>query len=83
MMARIAGALLAVDLPAAAANLFTVQGGLSALALRIQISANHGMHGRDMGLDAEDFVGKSDLADFSALHVKNFYIRHCCVLLKP
>ena len=83
MMTRVAGALLAVDLAAAAAHFRAGAGGLGALALRVQNGAHHGVHGAHMRLDAEDVVREGDLADGGALHIQNFHVRHCSVLLNP
>ena len=83
MMTRVAGALLAVDLAAAAAHFRAGAGGLGALPLGVENGAHHGVHGAYMHLDAENIVGEGNLAHCGALHIKNFYVRHCRVLLNP
>ena len=65
-----AGAFLSPGLAAAAADLGTGQGGLGALALVGQVVDNRSVHDRAVGLDAEHGVGKLDLANGFAGHIK-------------
>ena len=66
MVACIAGALLAVDLTAAAADFAAGLGGLGALALGGQLAANDQVQDALVDLGGEDRFAQLDLTDFSA-----------------
>lgn len=61
---------------AAAGNLGTGQSRLCTLTLVSQIANNSHVHDGGVGLDAENAVGKFDIADLFAGHIYNIYIRH-------
>ena len=81
MMARVAGALLAIYLSAAAANLGAGERGLGALALRIENRLGYHMHGAYIYLSAEYVLVEIVGADVLALHIYYVNTRHYCVLL--
>ena len=80
-MARVAGALLAIDFASAAAHFRAGLRGLGALALRVQNRADNRMHGRNIDFRAENGLGQLYRADVLSLHIQYFNSRHVCVLL--
>ena len=67
MMARITGALLAVDLAAASANFAAGLSRLGSLTLGGQLAANNQVDGGLVDLGGEDAFAQLDLADVCAL----------------
>ena len=71
-----AGAFLSPGLTAAAADLGTGQSGLGALTLVGQVGDNRQVHGSLVGLNAEHGLGKLDLGNGFASHIKYRNLRH-------
>ena len=75
-MASVAGALLAIDLTAAAAHHAAGQCALGALTLVGKDGADDQMHGGYVGLYGEDLVLELHFANVGALHVQHLNTGH-------
>ena len=81
MVPGIARALLAVDLPAAPANLAAGQGALGALALSRQIGTDDQMHRGFVDGGGENRVAQLHLADGRSFHIIKSSLSHFVLLL--
>ena len=76
MVTRVAGALLAVDLTAAAADLAAGEGALRALALVCQNGADDQMHSGGVDGSGKELLAQLHFADGRAFHVIQRSLRH-------